>query len=565
VESANNDDNNDRIEQTQQQEQQIPSVEFDELVRADQIDESLEGCFIRNFRYLPVEFRPENWMKRFPRGHFLLRRQMIEKWNALKKAQQMYERKEKKSVGCDMVLRGPGGIGKSYFCYFLAAMAHASGWLVIYIPDCGEWVEVGRTVDKQATYFLSKFAALNERLLRNLEENQYTMPVSRMRPQPKMSEVLVQPLEGKAGAYETQMDIEAQLKSWTATPVLFILDQHNALWSPRALESRDDNVRNYFGRYTNLTTVSGPRVTIVFSGSRHSKFLASTRSISEYVIECYPLSTPEVSALLVHHDFPPGLREDKAEVERLTGWVPGEVARLVARCDDIDELIRNREAEFELEIVRLLEDKDKKYRDKCWRLVRSMFMGYWSDKKKTRSDENLRVAYIDTGAFVYDPVTGWRFACYPARKALLHGLADYWKDLPDEIDAALKNIETGGYDDLGRVGQLFEEAFFQKLLQAKGGPIYLPFADLEGTGKPGSFLNMSFVDVQLLSIREHFPAGRSRDSCLYRCYPKYPVWDFVVCNDRIAFMQESISSISDRMAKKDPSPAFDRDEKWGCY
>jgi hypothetical protein len=65
------------------------------------------------------------------------------------------------------ILSGPMGVGKSYLSYFLAAMAYAEGWLVLYISDAQELDRDDE--NESALQVVKRFLALNKDILTGAE------------------------------------------------------------------------------------------------------------------------------------------------------------------------------------------------------------------------------------------------------------------------------------------------------------------------------------------------------------------------------------------------------------
>lgn len=123
-----------------------------------------------------------------------------------------------------MYFAGPNGIGKSVTIYTLVCLAKAMGWLVVYIPQCDEWISRSAKKEDIYQYFLDFFA------LAIAENNFYNNPVTKSNLENcKTWGDLV--MYGKN--FEPMDAVKAitdELCGYTTVPVLLVFDEVNALY-----------------------------------------------------------------------------------------------------------------------------------------------------------------------------------------------------------------------------------------------------------------------------------------------------------------------------------------------
>lgn len=121
-------------------------------------------------------------------------------------------------------LAGPNGIGKSVSLYTLACLAKAKKWIVVYIPQCDEWIARSDTQKNIYEYFLHHFAlaiATN-----NFYNNKTT--ASNLEMCSTWGDLVL--YGTTVNALEAVTAITAELCACTDHPVLLVFDEVNALY-----------------------------------------------------------------------------------------------------------------------------------------------------------------------------------------------------------------------------------------------------------------------------------------------------------------------------------------------
>eukprot|EP01124_Arcella_intermedia_P019090 TRINITY_DN2622_c0_g1_i4.p1 TRINITY_DN2622_c0_g1~~TRINITY_DN2622_c0_g1_i4.p1 ORF type:complete len:613 (-),score=78.21 TRINITY_DN2622_c0_g1_i4:89-1927(-) len=165
-----------------------------------------------------------------------------------------------------LCLSGPHGVGKSGLNYLLASVAYVRGWFLQYIPLCGEWT-AEPSDNEMAQFYIDNFKDLNSDLLESVKHDNLKDKTLR-----DVFELSIPPVSKQA-------KIHYFLSKTTEKPFLLLLDEHNELWKPRFYKLNEWEKKEiipaklqYFYSFAKWTTLTGPRMFLVFSGSAHSQF-----------------------------------------------------------------------------------------------------------------------------------------------------------------------------------------------------------------------------------------------------------------------------------------------------
>jgi len=231
-----------------------------------------------------------------------------------------------------LCLSGPQGVGKSALNYLLASIAYVRGWRLQYIPLCGEWAEL-ETDELRADYFNLQYKCLNDNL---------PAPKQRLRQGRKISNTKKKRLQQVNTQVSLQANLLKDLRDTTDKPVLIILDEHNELYRWRELvvvppPPQTPDLKRYqykslayFSRFTKWTSLTGPRLYTIYSGSAHSEFEDNLPSGEQTKLRFLrPFDEPEAVKLIEELRIPEKVgRTASAIYDLVTGGLPRHISLL---------------------------------------------------------------------------------------------------------------------------------------------------------------------------------------------------------------------------------------------
>jgi len=169
---------------------------------------------------------------------------------------------------------GPNGVGKSVAIYFLACLAYAYDWFVIYIPQSDDWVSSENKTDA-IKYFLKAVARglgkYHEEELPSMFPTNWSIST--------IGELVASGISSVDPSYieSVYLGFLDQLRVWDRCPILLIFDEVNALFSkPNPDRPATNHVPFNFGSTLNLVDMR--RGWKLISGTGHEKFLANLQS-----------------------------------------------------------------------------------------------------------------------------------------------------------------------------------------------------------------------------------------------------------------------------------------------
>ncbi|RUP47923.1 hypothetical protein BC936DRAFT_145170 [Jimgerdemannia flammicorona] len=454
---------------------------------------------------------PKHYDSGYQGKRFVVTEQMVEVW-------QLLAADSKHSI--KRILSGPRGIGKSYLALFLAVMAYANAWPLLYISDAAALDQP--TGSKSSEEICKRFLALNKDILTAVELQRLvkytdTNPV----------------VDACAG------EIMSGLLKQRDHKTLLVVDEHGALFN---VEPPAPDRLPILGPLKNLTAwdeaMNGTRV--VLTGTAHANFEWKhlRRDMDGWLIFVGPLTQAIFDKLLQLHEE---LRDpnNASRVKEITNCVPRELVLLIDHLfgsgnlisesfeEELQNFRRKRHEEFLKKAKNYYQTLDGHNKDFYRRALSNMFLR--SSLGKQPADFDGR--FMDTG-MVYRFIGDHNGVlkkplCPPALDALL----DVYKtcELPRSVKvASLEGILPG--DD-------FEDILFLGLLKHSN----IIFKATNLAGRPTNPVHIEFEHLICLE-QNQFTPKRQHAKSLVRGYWKYPRFDFILGR---MFIQVSVSTFSD--------------------
>ncbi|KAF9992510.1 hypothetical protein BGZ79_002998, partial [Entomortierella chlamydospora] len=374
-------------------------------------------------------------------GHeFIVTEQMMEIWEELERDSQSYIKK---------YLSGPMGIGKSYISWFLAAMAYACGWLVLYIADANDLNN--RTTEADVSELICQlFLSINKDILTASELNGMVVHES-------TANLCV----SSASRILTKLLQSGNQKT------LFVVDEHGALFPEGDSAPKRFPVLGPLKSFSSWNNSDNARV--VFIGTAKLKEPSSEmRRNTSFSI--------------------------KDEIVRITNRVPRElinVAKKIGKAPLTLQHVEERLKEFQTgrkdflyeTVVAHYNSLPDTSKESTNRALAKMFL-----PGRTLNGGTFDWKFIDFGiVYRYLSTSGISVLYSPITPAASEALLDLYKICP------LPDTYRNGLQQNNLTGDQFEDALFRQLI--KGTSITLNTTDLAGRKPLDICLNISGYEL----------------------------------------------------------------------
>ncbi|RUS34164.1 hypothetical protein BC938DRAFT_482179, partial [Jimgerdemannia flammicorona] len=414
------------------------------------------------------------------------------------------------------LLSGPMGVGKSYLAMFLAAMAYAEAWPLLYISDAAALDQY--LSSKTCEEICKRFLALNKDILTSTD-----------------LEILVTYVDNTFPVVDACAgQIMGTLLKRHACKTLLVVDEHGVLFNRKSPITPRKNILDSLTNLNWWNQENGTRV--VLTGTAHAKFEKKylRSDMEDCVIFVGPLSQTVFDKLLWLH---PELRnpDNAVKVREITNCVPRELVRLVkdhfgdGNSTSFDQKLQDfrndqrrrflKDASNYYDFNNLTEMEQTLYR----KALSSMFL------RSTLGEPTIDFSwqFLDAG-LVYRLRENDKVLHKPLCPAALDALLDLYRNCPLPIDmkvASLKGTLSG--DD-------FEDVLFHRLLQF--GQVTFDANNI--AGKKMAPVHIQFKHFVYLEPKQFTPGPHYAESFV-RGYPGYPRFDFMLGR---MFIQVSIST-----------------------
>jgi len=332
---------------------------------------------------------------------------MMNLWNEIQKEQEFCLK---------LVPTGPMGVGKSYISYFLAAMAYARGWKLLYIADAGELRRNEKHTDD--TTLVEAYASLNT--LSKEEENRI--------------------LSHSFSFRLSRHCIFALLRSQKA-PSLVIIDEHDEIANHYDAQDKVEDL--LYTPYIKLQVWGNPEcqaTRIVLCGSDHSTFERKylQNGMERYIRAIGPLSEKDFEKLF--NLISPELAEIYDEIKNVTNRVPREYVRLVQHLNvhegTIASFQEERNNNIRQDIQNFFERLSEMDKLRIRNALAAMFV-------PTHGSPQFPNDFLDLG-LVYREIAGESRRYFPLYPAAERALLDLYFSMPIPKDIVLKALGISG-------------------------------------------------------------------------------------------------------------------------
>ncbi|CAG8610168.1 4565_t:CDS:2 [Paraglomus brasilianum] len=456
---------------------------------------------------------PKHFAEGYQAGAFFVTEQMKGVWNELASDHQHSVKR---------ILSGPMGIGKSYLAWFLAAMAYASGWPLLYIADAA--VLAKATTLEAATEICYRFLALNQDIL-----------------SPTQLEDMVAHAKSDPPETSCASAILGKILQQKNNKTLLLVDEHGALFDSNP---PIPDMLPILSSLKNLNawneTLNGARV--VLTGTTHAKFEMThlKNGMQDWVIYCNPLSPVTFGRLLdtilshFHSDTCQNILISSArdKILRITNCMPQELVCLATTIGTSSLTIS--------QINKKLEEFESLQYKECYNSATAHFESLPPNSKE---DHCLALAdmFLPSEKSRSSAQFDWQFWTLD-----WNALLALYKTcpLPQAYINALAEDNFKGLE--------FEDALFQQLLC--NSQVTLTTTDLAGQK-----CNALHLDIQHYELFED-PPPRYEMNTLVRCSKRYPWFDYILGYKFFQVSLQDFSTHNTGSAKVEH--AFDRNREW---
>ncbi|KAF9345713.1 hypothetical protein BGX26_002816 [Mortierella sp. AD094] len=378
-------------------------------------------------------------------GHeFIVTEQMMGIWEELERDSQSSIKK---------CLSGPMGIGKSYISWFLAAMAYARGWLVLYVSDANELNNCTAEADV-SELICQLFLSINKDILTASE----------------LKDMVVHESTANPCVSSASRILRIQLQSGNRK-TLFVVDEHGALFPEGDSAPQRLPVLGPLKSFSSWNSSDNARV--VFTGTAHAKFERTIlRDAPHYLAFVGPLSPKIFNMLLdaVSTKFHSTVRSHiqilRNEVQRITNCVPRELITLSGKIgtssltlQEVEQILENFEILRQSEISETLTS----YYDGLSEMAKARIRQALADvflPGKNRPSASFDWKFMDFGiVYRYWSDNGVLPLNSPITPAAKEALLDLYKACPLPADY------LNGFVQGTLTPTQFEDALFEKFIK----------------------------------------------------------------------------------------------------